>query len=276
MDSSPKPPPNSPSHTPAVQTPDSDLPPLPLEQAEPRMALWLTLAVLVTLTAVKPLGGIAIIGTLGFTLAAAMQLYLPLWRQDKFRRDYDFVGLTFRAWRVDLKFFLILIAITFPPYIIGYHFFMTHGRELAGIVGLSALQPYLGVYHFEPHLPKGIVGSLAMVGWSLQMVATHTLGVALPEETFYRGYLQPQLEKIWKPARKFFGVPIGRAVLLSAFLFALGHFLGEWNPLRLGPFFPALIFAWQRNASGTIVGAIGYHAACNVLGEILFTLYQPG
>lgn len=63
--------------------------------------------------------------------------------------------------------------------------------------------------------------------------------------------------------------------MLTAFFFAAGHFLGEWNPLRWGPFFPALVFAWQRNATGSIVGAVAYHAACNVLGELLFRLYQP-
>ena len=62
---------------------------------------------------------------------------------------------------------------------------------------------------------------------------------------------------------------------VSSALFALGHFLGEWNPLRLGPFFPALVFAWQRNATGSVVGAIVFHASCNVLGELLFVLYRP-
>ena len=107
------------------------------------------------------------------------------------------------------------------------------------------------------------------------MAATHLFGVALPEETFYRGYLQPRLEALWPPKTRIFGVLMGKAVIVSAILFALGHFLGEWNPLRLGPFFPALVFAWQRNKTGSIGGAIAYHAACNILGEVLFSLYAP-
>ena len=108
----------------------------------------------------------------------------------------------------------------------------------------------------------------------MQTAATHLLGVALPEETFYRGYLQPQLELAMPPRARVLGVPLGRAVVVSAALFALGHFLGEWNPLRLGPFFPALLFAWLRNATGSVVGAVVFHATCNVFGAVLYTLYQ--
>jgi uncharacterized protein len=97
--------------------------------------------------------------------------------------------------------------------------------------------------------------------------------VALPEEVFYRGYLQPRLEERWPPTRRWLGVPLGRAAVLACALFALGHFLGEWNPMRLGPFFPGLLFAWLRNRSGSVVGAVTYHALCNILGEVLFTLY---
>ncbi|MEM6734141.1 MAG: CPBP family intramembrane glutamic endopeptidase, partial [Myxococcota bacterium] len=103
----------------------------------------------------------------------------------------------------------------------------------------------------------------------------HALGVALPEETFYRGYLQPRLESQNPPKTRVFGVLIGRAAVLVSFLFAIGHVLGEWNPMRLGPFLPGLVFAWQRNASGSVLGAIAFHALCNILGEVLFSLYVP-
>ena len=108
------------------------------------------------------------------------------------------------------------------------------------------------------------------------MALTHIFGVALPEETFYRGYLQPRLEAKWPPKTLIFGATVGRAAIVTAALFALGHFLGEWNPLRLGPFFPALVFSWQRNRTGSILGAISFHGLCNIFGEILFKLYQPG
>ncbi|MBI3179266.1 MAG: CPBP family intramembrane metalloprotease [Deltaproteobacteria bacterium] len=242
--------------------------------AEWRMAWRLVLVVLVTLTVVKPLGSVAIVGTVAFTLAALLQLYLPLWRADRLGHDYDFVGLHLKTWRRDLKIVLILCTLTFPPFIVGHHLYMTRAHEWIAALGLADwLQ--LPRRELAPSVPEGWVAWAKATGWFLQMAATHSLGVALPEETFYRGYLQPQLEERWPARMRVFGVGVGRAAIVTAALFALGHFLGEWNPLRLGPFFPALVFAWQRNATGSVVGAITFHALCNILGEVLFSLYKP-
>ncbi len=248
--------------------------PVPPDQ-EIRAAWWCVLAVLVTLTLVKPLGGIPVVGTVAFTLAAVLQLYLPLWRAGKNGRDYDFVGLHLAVWRQDARIVLVLCALTFPPFIVGHHLYMTGAHELLRGWGWEQLAAFVPERVFAPRWPDGAGAWLTSGWWLAQVVATHALGVALPEETFYRGYLQPQLERRWPARRRLFGVAIGRAAVLAAALFAAGHFLGEWNPLRLGPFFPALVFAWQRNATGSVVGAIVYHAACNVLGEVLFSLYQP-
>ena len=99
-------------------------------------------------------------------------------------------------------------------------------------------------------------------------------GVALPEEMFYRGYFQPALERRLPPGRRWFGVPLGWAAVITAALFALGHFLGEYNPVRLGPFFPSLVFSWLRNRRGSLWGAVAFHALANILGEVLFTFYK--
>jgi len=53
------------------------------------------------------------------------------------------------------------------------------------------------------------------------------------------------------------------AAVLAAALFALGHLL-EPAPWRLFVFFPALIFAWLRARTGTIVGAAICHFIFNV------------
>lgn len=250
--------------------------PLPYDpNSEGRVAWWLAAAVLATLTVVKPLGGIPVVGTIAFTLAAVLQLYLPLWRAGKYGRDYDFVGLHLQTWRRDLQVVLVLSAITFPPFIIGHHLYMTRANAWLAAFGFEHLAAFVPHRVLAPSIPHDAWGGLTAAWWFVQVAATHTLGVALPEETFYRGYLQPHLEARTPPRRSVFGVKIGRAAVITSALFAVGHFLGEWNPLRLGPFFPGLVFAWQRNRTGSVAGAILFHALCNTLGEVLFSLYKP-
>lgn len=259
-----------PSPTPASAP---DAPPVD-EARELRVALWLTLVVLCTLTLAKAIGSIPVVGTIGFTLAAVIQLYLPMWRADELSQPLAYVGLHLDAWRADLKNVLVLMAVTFPPYAIGHHLYMTRAHDWLVAAGLVELARWVPQATLAPHLPTTLVAWGAGLMWFGQMAATHVLGVALPEETFYRGYLQPRLEHRWPARLRVLGTAVGRAAVLACALFALGHFLGEWNPLRLGPFFPALIFAWLRNASGSVAGAVGYHAACNILGELLYALYD--
>jgi membrane protease YdiL (CAAX protease family) len=229
---------------------------------EPRRALKLAAWVLLVLTLVKPLGGIAYLGTAAFTAAALLQLYLPFRRIDALGLRHAHLGLSWEGWRRELAVVALLCAVTFPPYIALYHWFMTAAHTWLAPHPLAQWVPKLA---FAPRLPPDAWAWLKGAMWFTEATLTHFVGVALPEETFYRGYLQPQL------ARRFSS---GTAVLLATALFALGHFLGEWNPLRLGPFLPGLVFAWQRNLRGSLVGCITFHALCNLLGEVLFTLYR--
>lgn len=240
----------------------------------PRKVWFFAIAVLITLTVVKPLGGIPFVGPVAFTLAAVMQLYIPLWRGDKLLQGNAFVGLDFRFWRRDMQIVAILCLITFPPYIFGYHYYMTYLRDYLLSIQWNELAAYVPKRVFRPRPPEDFYGWMMATIWFGKIVLTHSLGVALPEEAFYRGYLQPQLQHVYPPQKNWFGVKVGQALFIASALFAAGHFLGEWNPLRLGPFFPGLVFGWQRNASGTIIGSITFHALCNILGEILFTMYR--
>ena len=250
-------------------------PPTGALDPEIRIAWKLAFLVLLTLTLVKPLGSIAWVGPIAFTFAAGLQLWLPIHRMDKLKLDYDFVGLHRDHLREDFRLVGWLCLLTFVPYAIGHHFYMTEARLLAYDLGFDAIGRYLPLRQLSPSLPSDFEAWLSASWWLLNLTATHILGVALPEETFYRGYLQPQLEKRWPPQTRVFGALMGRAVIVSSALFALGHFLGEWNPLRLGPFIPSLLFAWLRCRTGSIWGAIGFHAACNIFGQLLFQLYAP-
>ncbi len=241
---------------------------------EPKTALKLAGVVLLALTVVKPIAGIAFIGVAAATAAAVLQLYLPIRRAEKNGGDVSWVGLHLRTWKRDLGYVAVFAAITLPLYAIAYHLLVTQTHGVLELFGMHTLARHIPARSFAWHWPADAVAAMASVWWLAQTVATHLIGVALPEEAFYRGYLQPQLEHLYPPKTRVFGVALGKAAIISCLLFALGHYLGEWNPLRLGPFFPALAFAWLRNATGSIFGSICFHALCNVFGALLYTLYQ--
>src|SRR5882757_6682718 len=55
------------------------------------------------------------------------------------------------------------------------------------------------------------------------------LVIALPEEAFYRGYLQTSLERDLGKAVSIFGARVGWGVVLTSAIFAVGHLLTEFN-----------------------------------------------
>ncbi len=94
--------------------------------------------------------------------------------------------------------------------------------------------------------------------------------VALPEEAFFRGYLQTALSDLETNRLRVIGVLLAPgAIVLQAILFAAIHFAVEPNPARLAVFFPALLFGWTRAWRGGIGAALTLHAMSNLYSEIL-------
>jgi membrane protease YdiL (CAAX protease family) len=217
----------------------------------PREVLWTAIGLVVFLEIIKDIarftGGYVATGL--YTLAAVVQLFYPIWRLEKLYRDPEAeIGLRPASYALDLKLAALLGAITFVPFAIGHHYYWT----------------VVFHYHFAWGLPKD----------PLTLVLTHLLGVALPEEVFYRGYIQPRLTQFTRKWRVF-GADVGWEIPVTAAIFAFGHFAGEYDPSRLGPFFPALLFGWLRARTGSVYGAVVYHAASNVLSAFLFACYRP-
>ena len=96
---------------------------------------------------------------------------------------------------------------------------------------------------------------------------------ALPEEAFYRGYLQSTLDAAWRPRWKILGAEVGPALFVTSALFAAGHFLTEMHPNRLAVFFPSLLFGWLRARSGGVGAPIVLHALCNLFAAYLARSY---
>ena len=106
---------------------------------------------------------------------------------------------------------------------------------------------------FQPRLPAGFALAVAV-----QLVA-----VAIPEELFYRGWMQTAWGRSG-PSRRILGAEIGPGFLATQLLFAAGH-LVTFQPWRLATFFPGLLFGWLRARTGGVVAPVVAHALSNLL-----------
>lgn len=97
--------------------------------------------------------------------------------------------------------------------------------------------------------------------------------VALPEEAFYRGYLQTRLDEAFSAKVRVAGATLGPGVLVASAIFALGHFVTIPLPARLAVFFPSLAFGWLRARTRGIGAPLGFHALCNIFSELLGRAY---
>jgi hypothetical protein len=143
-------------------------------------------------------------------------------------------------------------------------------RELGVALGIAAVVfPLYALGFYWWNQPVG--------GFSLTLppnVASFALAqlivVALPEEAFFRGYLQTAFSDLRENRLRVLGAELApSAWLLQAILFAAIHFIVEPHPARLAVFFPALLFGWARAWRGGIGAALALHAMSNLYSEIL-------
>ena len=224
------------------------------EQDPPRAAVareaWgAAVGILLALGLIKHVGhALPVVRDYGYTLALGLQLYLPLMLRGRRGISNESLGLTLSRWRTDLKVWAVWAVVVTIPFAIGHHYWQT---TLMG-------RP------FVPGLPDDL----------LKKFVLQTLVVALAEEIFFRGYLQERLQRLWPARRRLFGAPFGAAIVVTSAVFALAHYVGEYDLTRLGPFFPSLLFGWLRARSRTVVGAVAFHAYANLLGDLLWASYR--
>ena len=109
----------------------------------------------------------------------------------------------------------------------------------------------------------------------LEAVLAQVLGIAMPEEMFYRGYVQTALDDAVPGRRRALGAEVGLGIVLGSAVFALGHFATTLHVARLSVFFPSLVFGWLRARTGGIGAAVAFHAACNLFSAYLTRGYFP-
>ena len=131
---------------------------------------------------------------------------------------------------------------------------------------------WLGFMEFyQPRLTWSLERSLEGEGALalFDLAIAHLLIVALPEEFFFRGYLQTALDDRWKARFNFLGVKIGASLIVVSILFALGHLATTGHVSRLAVFFPSLLFGYLRIRTGGVGAPIILHTQFNLAAALL-------
>ena len=225
-----------------------DSQPLAVRSDRPlREALVAFLVVTSVVSLLYRLRGIAWIERHLAVVAAVLFLYVPavvLWRRG---RELEQYGLHATPIGRGLLAALLSMAVVFPPFAGGYFWYVT---RLCGRLAHAVTW----------HCPTVLPAALRLPPEPAMAVLSQLLVVALPEEFFFRGYLQGRLRE---------ALPLRATLLLTAALFALGHFFVTFDPGALAVFFPGLVFGLLRHYTGSVLAGTLFHAACNLFMETL-------
>jgi uncharacterized protein len=133
-----------------------------------------------------------------------------------------------------------------------------------GLAGV--LTPYAHLRHLALRLPPDL--------WLRALL--QILVVALPEELFYRGWMQTAWART-APGRgvRVLGARLGAGFVWTQLLFAAGH-LVVLQPWRVATFLPGLWFGWLRERHGSIAAPIAAHALSNLFIQVLEASFYGG
>lgn len=203
-------------------------------------------------------------------IAAVLFVYGAAWRIWRNGKELSAYGITVHPisknviWSISAT---VAVLGVFLLLYIGYYTVVCGDKaHLLGTLGRDCRRFVGGVSNVEFSLPSGF--------WELLLA--EFLVISLPEEFFFRGYIQGRLNEVWRGRRRIFGVELGWAWIVQAGLFGLGHFLIDFNPLRLAVALPALAFGYIREGTGSIGAAIIFHMCCNIFMTIVdYNFFPP-
>ncbi|UCD85078.1 MAG: CPBP family intramembrane metalloprotease [Deltaproteobacteria bacterium] len=175
-----------------------------------------------------------------FILIPVLFVYVPTVIISIGKRQIEDYGITIRRWWGGVGYTLLLGAVTFPPFFLGYWLY----RSLGFTLGLGT-------------------GGAPPEGW-MALAVYQVFFIALPEEYFYRGYVQSRLNQAFPRGFRVLKVDFGWALIVAALLFALGHFIISLQWWQMNVLFPGLLFGWLRERSGSIIAPTLFHGLCNI------------
>jgi membrane protease YdiL (CAAX protease family) len=191
-------------------------------------------------TTLRPAGPVAMVVV---ALWVNLLLWTPIAVIHYTGRELRNFGITLHRWREGVAWGLVAAAVVLPLFALGYWLVweVIAGKTLA---------------------------------WRADAVLTrvffhHLLVVALPEEVFFRGYLQTLFSRAWPSRPHRWWGDQGYAILATSVCFALLHLGWGFSWQRLGVFFPSLVFGWLRQRTGSVVAPILFHTLANVLMFVL-------
>ncbi len=181
-------------------------------------------------------------------LSAGVLMYTPVLLGLRHKQKLVYLDWCWRDSGKNLKVLGLVCLVVFPPFLLANHFYQNYffHKTFSGIMLAGA-----PLYFFN-----------------------HLILVALPEEIFFRGYLEGELTKVFVPKAKLWGAPFGWGVILSALIFAFSHSLIQFQWWHFSIFFPALLFSWLRQKTGSVWVAVLFHAVCNVTSYCILNSYK--
>lgn len=188
---------------------------------------------------------------------------------------FVFLGATWAlVWRGDdarvERSGLTLGGLVLPGPIDGRRLAQHAGTSMAWALALAAITfvPFFFGWRTFWHA-HGTFGLHVQAWETINEVFGQLVIIALPEEAFYRGYLQSRLDDAFPSRVRILGAEVGPALIISSVIFALGHFATIREPARLAVFFPSLVFGWLRARTKGIGASVAFHASCNIFSELL-------
>lgn len=170
---------------------------------------------------------------------------------------------------------VVMILFTVGVLLIGRRNFTSSGLSLAGIPA--------GLFFA---LLGALLGLPLMVAWgyhhpllqTLLTAAALVIGAGVGEELFFRGYIQSRINEAFGRPFRVRGVSFGAGLIVSTVLFAFLHTLNPvdyfhgrypfaWGlgAVTLGS---GLLFAWLREATGSVAAGIIAHSLIDILASV--------
>lgn len=221
-----------------------------MENTQPKkIALELSIAWLIVIGGSRLsnlLSGVPFLGDNLSLITAALLLYTPIIIHFRNKEQVRYFDSTAKDYRHSLLWFLLSAGLIFPLIAAGNHFY----------------QGFLGNHYHAGHIKRPI-----------ELILFEIMVVALPEEFFFRGYMQNRLNLVWKKKWKLLGVSFGPALPIVCLIFAVSHSLIQFQWWHIFIFFPSLAFGWLYEKRGTITAPVLFHAVSNIFAQWVFVHY---